>query len=194
MRTARAARTAAALLTAVLAVTVAGCGTGHDAVDTSAGGNRYVPGDGRTVSYPVAQRRSAPALTGTTLDGTGYDLAAARGRVVVLNFWASWCAPCVAESADLDAVYRASHASGVDFLGVNTRDQHDAAVAFAGARLAYPSLFDPAGRIALRFNDVNVTLPSTLIVDRSGRIAVVIHDGITTATLTPLVDRIAAEP
>ena len=83
---------------------------------------------------------------------------------------------------------------GVAFLGVNSRDGKDNAKSFEDARLTYPSLFDPAGKVALSFADVPPTaLPCTLIIDRAGKVAVVIRNGITQDSLTPLVQQIAAE-
>jgi peroxiredoxin len=91
-------------------------------------------------------------------------------------------------------VYKSTKDSGVAFLGVNSRDERDSAKSFQDARLTYPSLFDPAGKIALSFADVPPTaLPCTLIIDRAGKVAVVIRNGITQDTLTPLVRQIAAE-
>jgi thiol-disulfide isomerase/thioredoxin len=185
-----------ALLLAVLTIgLLAGCSTGRDAANQSTGGgNRYVAGDGRTIVYPVAQRRPAPEVKGSTVDGGAFDLTSVRGHVVVLNFWASWCAPCRAEAAGLEAVHLSTKDSGVSFVGVDSRDEKDAALAFLAGRVTYPSLFDPAGRIALRFADVPpTTLPATLIVDRAGRIAAVIRAGVTEAALARLVGQIAAE-
>jgi thiol-disulfide isomerase/thioredoxin len=187
----------ALLVVAVLTTgLLAGCSTGRDAVTQGAGGgNRYVAGDGRTIVYPAAQRKPAPEVRGSTVDGGSFDLASVRGRVVVLNFWASWCAPCRSEAAGLETVHLSTKDSGVTFVGVDSRDEKDAALAFLAGRVTYPSLFDPAGRIALRFADVPpTTLPATLIVDRAGRIAVVIRASVTEAGLAKLVGQISAEP
>jgi peroxiredoxin len=184
----------AAALTA-LAVT-AGCSTGADAVSETAGdSNRYVAGDGKTIVYDAGQRKAAPAITGSTLDGAKYSLAAQRGNVVVMNFWASWCPPCRLESPALEDTYQATKADGVTFLGVNSRDEQDDAKSFEAAkRITYPSLFDPNGRVALDFADVPPTaLPCTLIIDRSGKIAAVIRNVVTEDKLTPLIDQVSAE-
>jgi thiol-disulfide isomerase/thioredoxin len=179
----------AALLALVLAP--AGCSAGTRA---NAGDNRYVSGDGRTIEYPVAKRVAAPQVSGGTLSAGTFDLAAQRGKVVVINFWAEWCAPCVLESTALVAVYKSTKDSGVVFVGVNSRDERDKALAFQNNRLTYPSLFDPAGRVALRFRDVASTLPTTVVVDRQGRVAAAVHDAVTEDGLAQLVKRIAAEP
>ncbi len=184
-----------ATLLAVAALALAGCSAGRDAVDANAAGqNRYVPGDGETRVYPVGQRTAAPAVTGDLVGGGTYDLAAHRGDVVVLNFWASWCAPCRAEASDLAAVAAASKARGVDFVGVNIRDQQDAARSFETAqKVPYPSLFDPPGRTALGFKVPPNTIPATFVVDRHGRIAAVIRKAVLRDELQRVVDGVAAE-
>jgi thiol-disulfide isomerase/thioredoxin len=182
------------LLVVVCLAALSGCGTGHNAVDQTGGGNRYVAGDGRTIVYPVADRKPAPQVQGSTVDGGTFDLASVRGHVVVVNFWASWCAPCRLEAADLEAVHLSTKDSGVDFVGVDIRDVRDEAKAFVAGRVTYPSLFDPAGRVALRFADVPpMTLPATLIVDKAGRVAVVIRAGVDQQALGTLVKQIGAE-
>jgi thiol-disulfide isomerase/thioredoxin len=96
--------------------------------------------------FPPPARREAPAVAGELLDGAAFDLADWQGRVVVFNWWGSWCAPCRAEAEDLRAVYDATHELGVEFLGINVRDGRDAATAFVHAfSHAWPSLFDPGG-------------------------------------------------
>jgi thiol-disulfide isomerase/thioredoxin len=113
----------------------------------------------------------------------------------VINFWASWCGPCVSEATDLEQTYQATKADGVTFLGVNTRgDERDAAQAFvANHKPSYPNVFDPAGTIALAFGGVATTVPATVVLDRQGRVAAVALGPVLRSTLQPVVTRLATE-
>jgi peroxiredoxin len=164
-----------ALILALAALTT-GCGANHKVVDQTSGSqNRYVAGGGTSETFPVGKRPAAPEVSGELLDGTHFDVASHKGEVVVLNFWASWCAPCRDEAPELEAAYQATRAGGVTFIGVDGRDTKDAARQFVeGHGLTYPSLFDPAGKVAMSFTKVPPSvLPSTLVLDREGRIAAV---------------------
>jgi peroxiredoxin len=166
------------------------------AVAVAAAGCSSPTADTRTQSGLIgaAHRKAAPAVTGELLEGGTFDLAAQKGHVVVVNFWASWCAPCRAEAADLEAVYQATKASGVVFVGINIRDEKDKAIAFHEGRATYPSLYDPAGKISLAFSDVPPSaIPSTLVIDRDGRIASITRRDIRAADLQPLVEKVVTE-
>jgi thiol-disulfide isomerase/thioredoxin len=139
------------------------------------------------------QRPKAGDVTGQLLGGGTYDVAQDRGKVVVVNFWGSWCNPCRAEAADLEKTYQATKAKGVTFVGVNTRDDRDSAKAFERGRTTYPSVYDPDGKVALKFDVTQVSTPSTLILDRQGRIAIALRQSTTYGQLAPLVERVAAE-
>jgi len=182
---------------AVLAVVVlSGCSTGKDAVNQDAGGQqRFVAGNGSLSEYAPGDRKAAPKLTGELLDGSDYDLAAHQGKVVVINFWGSWCAPCRAEADDLEAVYAATKASGVEFLGVNIKDSRDNATAYETTfKVSYPSLYDRSQRVALKFRDTPPNaIPATIVLDRQGRVAVVFRKPLLREDLKPVVERIAAE-
>jgi thiol-disulfide isomerase/thioredoxin len=174
------------LLLALLAACSSACSSG------TAG----AAGTGQSAFFEVGKRPAAPAVQGDALDGSGQiDLAAHRGDVVVLNFWASWCGPCRAEAAELVAVADQTRADKVSFLGIDVRDDRDKATAFAQAHgLDYPSVFDPAGRVALGFKDVPPnTTPATVVVDRQGRIAAVFRKALLREELAPVVQKVAAE-
>lgn len=172
---------------AIAAGALAGCGNDEDWAAKCATNAQFV------VECTPEQRPPAREVTGELLDGGTYDLAQDRGKVVVVNFWGSWCSPCRAEADDLQKTYDATKAKGVAFLGVNTRDDRDAAKAFERGQVTYPSIFDFQGKEALKFDVTQVSTPSTLILDRQGRIAVALRRATTVSELQPLVERIAAE-
>ena len=146
--------------------------------------------------WAPGHRPVAPAVTGSTLDGQPYAAAAARGKVVVLNFWASWCPPCQDEAATLQQVYADTKGAGVTFLGVDVRDDRAAARSFTRAHgVAYPSIFDPSSETLLAFREPTLPTspPTTLVIDRAGRVAAMIAGAAPFTTLEPLVTRVAAE-
>src|SRR4051812_20998247 len=101
-----------------------GAGGGPDAADA-----RDVPGDGP--HQLIKDRQPVPPIQGTTVDGRPLKLADYKGKVIVVNFWASWCAPCRAEAPTLQKVYDETKASGVQFVGVDVKDARDNALAFS---------------------------------------------------------------
>lgn len=143
----------------------------------------------------VADRAEAPTMRGDYMDRSGsFDLAQFKGQVVVINFWASYCAPCRTEAPELEKVYTATHGDGVTFVGVNVRDQRDPANAFlADVKPQYGSIFDPPGQLALNFDVPPNTIPATLVVDRSGRLAAVMRSQIDQKLLEPIVRDLLAE-
>jgi peroxiredoxin len=133
-----------------------------------------VSGDGTTTILAESERLAAPDLTGTTLDGELFSLADQVGEVVVLNVWASWCAPCRAEADDLQQVWTDVNGKGVQFVGLNTRDSQAAAEAFVDRfALTYPSVVDTDGSRQLMFHETlpPAAIPSTIVIDRKGRVA-----------------------
>ncbi len=180
----------------VAAVAVTGCSTGTDAVDQAAGSsNRFVAGDGTQRVLSPGQRGAPSSMTGTLLDGGSFDLGKLRGTVVVVNFWGSWCAPCRVEAPDLEAVYLQTKGLGVQFVGVDVKDERASALAFQRTfKITYPSLYDRTGRVALRFRDTppNAT-PATLVLDRQGRVAALFRRSLRADELLPIVRRVAAE-
>ncbi len=170
-----------AVLLAVVSAVAAGC---------SGGGSEQTAG--QVVQFPAGKRADAPELKGTLLDGGSFDLATLKGKVVVLNFWASWCAPCRIEVADLEAVHK--EMPGVAVVGLNTYDDKDKALAFIENKATYPSLLDTSGKLALAFRDVPPNaLPSTIIVDAQGKIAAVIRRATTRDELAGLLTPLLAE-
>ena len=77
------------------------------------------------VSAAVDVGQPAPALVAQELSGQTFDLATQRGKVVVINFWATWCPPCRKEMPVLDAFYRKYHSQGIEMIGMSVDRPHD---------------------------------------------------------------------
>ena len=130
---------------------------------------------------PVADRQPVPDVTLPVLPSdaalsagvTELSLADLRGRVVVVNFWASWCGPCRIEQPDLNAVHDLLPDTEVVLVGVNIEDTDANALAhLAEFDVAYLSVFDPVNELASRFEGIGArTIPSTVFVDPEGRVA-----------------------
>ncbi|RCV49976.1 TlpA family protein disulfide reductase [Marinitenerispora sediminis] len=185
-------RAAAVLVTAAA---LAGCAGGVDQ-GTGDADNRYVEGDGSSTAFAVDERQEAPEVAGETLEGEPVSLADYRGDVLVLNFWASWCAPCRAETPVLEQVYEEHREAGLEFLGVNIKDNLTAAQAFErNNEVSYPSLYDQPGQVSQAFRDTvpPQSIPSTLVIDREGRIAARVIGATNYNGLTELVEPVLAE-
>lgn len=186
------------VITLVVSVVVAtACSDGQVQRSDSAGETRYVEGSGVVTIVPPDERQPAPDFSGPLLSGDGqFDLAQARGNVVVLNVWASWCPPCRSEAPALQAVSVELADQNVQFIGVNVRDNRTDARAFEQQfGLTYPSVMDTTGALLLAFRDTlpPSAIPSTLVIDREGRLAARVLDEVTETSLGDLVADIATE-
>jgi cytochrome c biogenesis protein CcmG, thiol:disulfide interchange protein DsbE len=113
-------------LTRLIAALLMGCATAAD-VDTPAR------------AAPVMEQQ-APPLIATALDGQTFDLAKLRGKVVLVNFWATWCAPCRREMPVLDAFYRRYREQGLELIGISVDFARDAAkMRKAAGAVSYPT-------------------------------------------------------
>jgi cytochrome c biogenesis protein CcmG, thiol:disulfide interchange protein DsbE len=120
----------------------------------------------------VRDSSTAPDFTLPDLaGGKAISLSDFRGRIVVLNFWASWCLPCRQEGPGLQETWEAYRSRGVQFLGSDYADDRFAARAFVDEfGITYPSVFDPSGMLAAKYGFLG--LPSTFVIDGSQRIRV----------------------
>ena len=126
--------------------------------------------DPRYVASPLVGR-PAPAFSVATFDGNPLSFEAFRGRVVVVNFWASWCRPaCYEEAPVLEEGWRQYRDRGVIVVGINIQDTVEASEQFVrDLRLTFPNVRDATGKISVEYGIYGV--PETFFVGRDGRIA-----------------------
>jgi thiol-disulfide isomerase/thioredoxin len=163
------------------------------------GGNNGVTdvaGSASAVLYSAGHRPMAPDFTGTTLTGARLDFSSYRGRVVVLNFWGSWCGPCRAEAPTLAVTAQQYRSDGVAFLGVDVRDTTASALAFTrDFGITYPSVSDPGSVITLDFTAVVpiAGTPTTLVIDRTGHIAGAVFGTVSSQELTDILAQVTGK-
>jgi peroxiredoxin len=138
-----------------LCVTAAGCGT-------------------EPAWTPLPPGRPAPDFTLPGLDGEPVRLSDYHGRVVVMEFWATWCGPCRFSTPSLDLVYRRYRDRGVTVLLINEGESDQAIRTWAGKRFAAPILLDRDQRVGRRYGVTGI--PRLLVIDQHGQIAHE-HDG-----------------
>jgi thiol-disulfide isomerase/thioredoxin len=163
------------LLAGAAVLGLAACTGGPIAENTAASNEQsFVSGSYSSTYYAPSDRPAAPEVSGTTLTGAKFSLAAQRGNLVVLNFWGSWCAPCRREAPTLAALAKHYKDAPVRFIGDDVQDAPANAAAFQRTfGIGYPSINDPGEQVALAFHGAvpPVGIPTTLLIDRSGHIA-----------------------
>ncbi len=132
---------------------------------------------------PAAREgRLAPDFVLPTLDGGTVRLSDFRGRWVLLNFWASWCGPCRAETPELQLRAEREAASGLAVIGVNLQETDEAARRFAAEfAVSYPIALDREGSVAQGYGVA--ALPVTFVIDPEGRIAAIERGQVTAERL-----------
>lgn len=182
-----------AALTAVALLALTGCSSGSSSEAT---GTSFVAGDGSIVLLDPAERVAAPDLVGTTLDGQQLSSAGLAGDVLVVNVWASWCAPCRSEAPSLERLSKEFADQGVSFIGLNTRDSDTSARSFVERfGITYPNVIDRDGVLQLGFRDSLPprAIPSTLVIDRSGRVAARVLGAVSESSLRGVIEAVADE-
>lgn len=128
-----------------------------------------LPLNASTIERPWPPRKTAPPLALDDLDGRRWNLTELRGKVVVLNFWASWCEPCVTEIPTLSWLAETHAGRGdVVVLGVNYQEHEGKVRRFLqSVPVAYPVLLDRSGEAAKAWTAR--IFPSTVLIGRDGR-------------------------
>jgi len=185
---------------AVAVVTLlAGCASDPLADQYASGTTKnYISGQGTINEIPLADRADPVAFEGDTDAGETVSSADYAGDVLVLNFWYAGCPPCRVEAPDLEELSQTFAADGVQFLGVNVRDQTATSLSFASEfGISYPSVMDADdGNMLLAFAGTVApsAVPTTLVIDRQGRVAARILGGIEgTSNLSTLIKDALAE-
>jgi cytochrome c biogenesis protein CcmG/thiol:disulfide interchange protein DsbE len=124
--------------------------------------------DARYISSPLIGQR-APDFTVRLFNGDEIKLGQLRGKVVFLNFWASWCLPCRTEARELEAAWHKLKDKDVIFLGIDIQDREEDAKAFLREfHVTYPNGRDLSGKVAVEYGVWGV--PETFIIDPTGTI------------------------
>jgi peroxiredoxin len=180
----------AAALSAVLVVS--GCTSGSGKSNTY----KFTGATKVGALIPVAQRKPADNIEVPNLDGNGtFRLSADKGKVVVLNYWATWCPPCRIESPQLDTVYRAMRDKGVTVVGIDTKNApRSLATSFVkDNKLSYPMAYDEKGESVLALGSIPTNLPFSVLIDKQGRVAAVYFGALNLKDLTPPLTQLRTE-
>lgn len=155
-----------------------------------------------TPDIPAAAEtnRPAPEFTLPRIDGGFLQLSDLRGKIVIINFWGTWCAPCIEETPALQSAYMQLRDQGVEFVGINLRHQEaigaegDAAVAsfVQGFNVTYPIVLDTDGSIARKYQISPI--PVSYFLDTNGNIRYVYVGTLTTTDVLQLVQRLQENP
>ena len=188
-------RTVVIVASAVVACLAIGLAVAFTGGSGKADDRQYVGASTSAWLYKAGHRPVAPGFSGKTLTGAALSSASYKGKVVVLNFWGSWCGPCRGEAQTLAALSAKYTKTGVSFVGDDVGDTPLNAQTFAKSMgVTYPSLNDPGYQVAQDFGTavlINDT-PTTLVLDRTGHIAGVIYGAAEYSVLNTMLKDVSA--
>lgn len=171
------------------ALLLTACGGG---LSTPGGEQSFVSGNGTVTFITQGKRAQAPTIIGTDLNGNQFTRS--PNSILVVNVWASWCAPCRAEAPTLEQLSKNYAASNVQFLGLVTRDNDDAARAFLNRfAITYPTVHDDDLIASFNSSLSPQAIPTTLVIDRKNRVAARLSGEVTVASLSDMIKRVIGE-
>lgn len=181
------------MLRPVLAVVVLALALGACTDGAAAGSADFLAKELRQ-DKDVGERPAAPEISGASLQGEPVDVADLDGPVV-LNFWASWCGPCVSEAPHLAAISAQYADRGVHVIGINLDTSETNARTFErDHEIPFPSIHDPSKRIASAFGRQGPAgLPTTIILDSEHRVASRLLGAVTARDLAPRLNALLGE-
>jgi thiol-disulfide isomerase/thioredoxin len=182
----RLAGIAASVVAATLALSA--CSSSGNSPDYSFDGAQRVG-----TLIPVADRKPVPDFGGALLSGGQYKLSEYAGKAIVVNFWGTWCPPCVVETPQFQSVYQRYRGKDVSFVGIDIKEgSRDAPRSFvADHHIQYPMIYDETGETALRMGNIRVqATPFTVLLDEQHRVAGVYTSALTPKDLEPMLDEL----
>ena len=149
--------------------------------------------DPREIPSPLLGKPASPFAL-TTFDGKPISLDSLRGKVVVVNFWASWCIPaCYDEAPSLERAWQAYRERGVVLVGVNIQDKDEPARRFLTQfGHTFPNAPDPSGRVSVDYGVYGV--PETFFIDRKGQVRFKQVGSVTDEIMKRYVEKLLGEP
>ena len=118
---------------------------------------------------PIAEQPPAPDFTLPDLNEVPQQLSKLKGKVVVVNYWASWCPPCIEEMPSMNTIYQRYKPQGLEILGINFQEDPEKITQFLEqVKVDFPVLFDRDGTVAHQWNVFS--MPTSFLVDRHGRV------------------------
>jgi thiol-disulfide isomerase/thioredoxin len=177
-------------------VLTAGCGSGDRASNEGAVREDAAPGPVRR-GIPLveaAQRQAAPAFLAASLAGEPWSVEGHRGKVVVVDFWATWCGPCRASIPHLVEIADQMGPRGVEVVGISL-DQGGHAMVEPFVRrmgITYPVVLDGEARLAGSFGGVEA-IPTFFLIDRQGRLAARVRGLVPKEALTSAIESLLSE-
>ncbi len=121
---------------------------------------------------PIARRAPAPQIDTQLVDGSSFSLARNRGKVVLVDFWATWCPPCRKAIPHLIDIQREYGSRGVQVIGISLDETGKMVIEpfVKSAGINYPIIADPQGNLANLYGGIDA-IPALFMIDKSGRVA-----------------------